>query len=231
MDRFDGRTAVVVGADNAIGRACAERLATEGARVQVVGESDHDIADPDAMRTAAVRCGTSVDVLVNCHVALDWTSIEDSELAVWEESIRVNLLGPLVCTKAFLPLLRAGREPAVVHLGSVDGMLGNPSVPAYSTAKGGLIPLTHVMAHELAAFGIRVNSVARAAVADPAIDPERVARVLEVTPLRRVAEAAEVAAAVAFLASEDASYITGAVLTVDGGRSGLTPGTVGPPSQ
>jgi NAD(P)-dependent dehydrogenase (short-subunit alcohol dehydrogenase family) len=166
-------------------------------------------------------------VLVNCHVALDWTSIEASELAAWEESIRVNLLGPLVCTKAFLPLLRAGRAPSVVHLGSVDGMLGNPSVPAYSTAKGGLIPLTHVMAHELAAFGIRVNCVARAAVADSKIDPERVARVLEVTPLRRVAEPAEVAAAVAFLASDDASYITGAVLTVDGGRSGLTPGTVG----
>jgi NAD(P)-dependent dehydrogenase (short-subunit alcohol dehydrogenase family) len=227
VDRFDGRTAVVVGADNAIGRACAERLATEGARVEVLGESDYDIADPDAVRAAARRCGTSVDVLVNCHVALDWSSIEESELAAWEESIRVNLLGPLVCTKAFLPLLRSGRAPAVVHLGSVDGMLGNPSVPAYSTAKGGLIPLTHVMAHELAAFGIRVNCVARAAVADSEIDPERVARVLEVTPLRRVAEPAEVAAAVAFLASDDASYITGAVLTVDGGRSGLTPGNVG----
>jgi NAD(P)-dependent dehydrogenase (short-subunit alcohol dehydrogenase family) len=84
------------------------------------------------------------------------------------------------------------------------------------------------MAHELAAYGIRVNCVARAAVTGPAPEPAQMTRALEVTPLRRAAEPEEVAAAVAFLASDDASYITGAVLTVDGGRSGLTPGTVGP---
>ena len=216
---------MIAGAGNPIGRACAERLSAEGAGLELLDESLCDIADADAMSAAAARCGSSVDVLVNCHFAVDWTSIEASELAAWQESIRVNLLGPLVCSKAFLPLLRAGRTPAIVHLGSVDGTLGNPAVPAYSTAKGGLVPLTHVMAHEFAAFGIRVNCVARAAVAAPA--PARMARALEVTPLGRAAEPSEIAAAVAFLASDDASYVTGAVLTVDGGRSGLTPGTVG----
>jgi NAD(P)-dependent dehydrogenase (short-subunit alcohol dehydrogenase family) len=159
----------------------------------------------------------------------DWTSIEAAELDVWHESIRVNLLGPLICAKAFLPLLRTGDAPAIVHLGSVDGSLGNPGVPAYSTAKGGLVPLTHVMAHEFAAYGIRVNCVARAAVAGyPELpESERTTRVLEATPLRRAARASEVAAAVAFLASTDASYVTGTVLVVDGGRSGLTPGTAG----
>jgi NAD(P)-dependent dehydrogenase (short-subunit alcohol dehydrogenase family) len=97
-------------------------------------------------------------------------------------------------------------------------------VPAYSTAKGGLGPLTHVMAHEFAPYGIRVNCVARAAVGGSP-PPPGLAGVLEATPLGRAAEPGEVAAAVAFLASDEASYITGTVLTVDGGRSGLTPGT------
>jgi NAD(P)-dependent dehydrogenase (short-subunit alcohol dehydrogenase family) len=226
--RFAGRTAVIAGSGNAIGRACAARLAAEGARLELLDESLHDIADTEAMSAAADRCGSPVDVLVNCHFALDWTSIEASELAAWHESVRVNLLGPLVCTKAFLPLLRAGRSPAVVHLGSVDGVLGNPNVPAYSTAKGGLVALTHVMAHEFAAYGIRVNCVARAAVAGYPPAPGQIARALDVTPLRRAAEPEELAATVAFLASDDASYVTGTVLAVDGGRSVLTPGTVGP---
>jgi NAD(P)-dependent dehydrogenase (short-subunit alcohol dehydrogenase family) len=126
---------------------------------------------------------------------------------------------------AFLPLLKRAGRAGVVHLGSVDGNLGNPRVPSYSAAKGGLVPLTHVMPHEFAPFGIRVNCVARAAVDEPGPPTSLRDRVVAVTPLGRVAQAAEIAAAVAFLASEDASLVTGAVIVVDGGRTGITPGT------
>lgn len=225
--RFAERTVVIAGVGNPIGRACAERLETEGARVERLDESTCDIADPAAVQAAAGNVVHGVvDVLVNCHIALDWMTIEGSDLGTWERSIRMNLLGPLICTQTFLPLLRRGRTPAIVHIGSIDGVLGNPAVPAYSAAKGGLIQLTHVMAHELAAFGIRVNCVARAAVAGSPPSPAQLSTALRATPLGRPAEPEEIAAAVAFLASDDASYITGTVLTVDGGRSGLTPGTV-----
>jgi NAD(P)-dependent dehydrogenase (short-subunit alcohol dehydrogenase family) len=239
VQRFADRIAVVTDAGNPLGHACAERLAAEGARVVLLGRSEPelaaadgadaivvDVSDEKAVATATAAVGDRVDVLVNCHTSLEWTSVEASTLEAWRESIRVNLLGPLVCTRALLPQLRRGRSPSVVHIGSIDGALGNPHVPAYSTAKGGLVPLTHVMAHELAADGIRVNCVARAAVAGfPPLDESRTKPVLAATPLGRQALPSEIAAAVAFLASDDASYITGTVLAVDGGRSGLTPGT------
>jgi NAD(P)-dependent dehydrogenase (short-subunit alcohol dehydrogenase family) len=162
-------------------------------------------------------------------MALDWASIEDSDIERWSEVCRVNILGPVVSTKVFLPLLRQSAGGSIVHLGSIDGLLGNPRVPSYSASKGAIVPLTHVMAHELAADHIRVNCVARAAVAGhPKAPPsDQTAAVLAATPLHRAADPAEVAAAVAFLASDEASYITGTVLAVDGGRSGLTPGTTG----
>lgn len=224
MDPADGRTAVVVGVGNPLGRACAERLEADGAFVVGIDESICDIAVEASIAPFLARCGPRVHVLVNCHFDVQWTTVEDSDYAAWERSVRINLLGPLLCTKLFLPLLRAAGSASIVHLGSIDGTLGNPRVPAYSAAKGGLVPLTHVMAHELAKYGIRVNCVARAAVAGHPSGPVPEA-LLRATPLGRAAEPREIASVVAFLASADSTYITGAVLTVDGGRSGVTPGT------
>lgn len=167
MKRFSGRTAVVVGVGNPVGEACAERLGADGARVVGIDESTCDIAAESSIAPFLAPCAPRVHVLVNCHFAVDWTTVEDSDYQLWETSIRINLLGPLVCTKVFLPLLRAAGSASVVHLGSIDGTLGNPGVPAYSAAKGGLVPLTHVMAHEFARYGIRVNCVARAACRRP----------------------------------------------------------------
>jgi NAD(P)-dependent dehydrogenase (short-subunit alcohol dehydrogenase family) len=115
-----------------------------------------------------------------------------------------------------------------VHLGSIDGSLGNPSYAAYSVTKGSMIALTHVMAHDFAPFGIRVNLIARAAVEGTAAldwnEPPG-SDLLAATPLGRPARPSEIADAVAFLASPASTYITGTVLTVDGGRTAITPGT------
>jgi NAD(P)-dependent dehydrogenase (short-subunit alcohol dehydrogenase family) len=228
MRRFASRTAVVVGAGNEIGEACARRLDDEGARVVRVEDDAVEGATLVRARTWCEQSGGGVDVLVNCHMALDWRSIEDSDAASWMDACWTNLVGPVACSKAFLPLLRQSGRGAIVHIGSIDGLLGNPRVPSYSASKGSLVPLTHVMAHEFAPYGIRVNCVARAAVEGHPVAPptDQLVRVLQATPLGRAAKADEIAAAVAFLASDDASYITGTVLRVDGGRSGLTPGTV-----
>ena len=251
MTRFSGMTVVVSGGGNQLGRACAERFAADGAHVVVI-DGDHDdvtttctlvteagghatgmvaaVDDLEALAAAVARSaeyGDRVDVLVNAQNVLHWTSIEDSSAAQWNEALRTNLLGPIMATKAFLPLLKKANPGVIVHIGSVDGTLGNARVPTYSVSKGGLVPLTHVMADEFAAFGIRVNCVARAAVAaDPPNDEiaRQISRTVEATPLRRAARPDEVAAAVAMLASADLSYVTGTVLVVDGGRTGLTPG-------
>jgi NAD(P)-dependent dehydrogenase (short-subunit alcohol dehydrogenase family) len=250
--RFAGKTAVVVGAGGVVGRAIARRLATEGADIVAIDETTGavdgtcgevggvggnalgivcDIADEPAMAAAAEECAAgrpAVHVLVNSHFAMTWASIAEADVGEWERTMRTNLLGPLVSTKAFLPLLRRAGSASVVHLGSVDGMFGNPRVPSYSATKGALIPLTHVMAHELAASGIRVNCVARAAVTDnhaSGTTDGYVDRLLEATPLHRPASPDEVAAAFVFLASDDSSYITGSVLVVDGGRTGITAAT------
>jgi NAD(P)-dependent dehydrogenase (short-subunit alcohol dehydrogenase family) len=178
------------------------------------------------------RRSNAVHALVNCQMHAEMANVDDLTLEVWERSLRINLTAPLFATKAFLPLLRAAGDAAVVHLGSVDGSMGNPRLVAYSAAKGGLVPLTHVMAHQLGADGIRVNCVARALVAapppDPPLPPHVVAYTAGIeaqTPLQRSATLAEIGSVVAFLCSPAAGYVTGTVLRVDGGRCTITPGT------
>jgi NAD(P)-dependent dehydrogenase (short-subunit alcohol dehydrogenase family) len=194
-----------------------------------------DLADPREATRVAVACaerGLQVDVLVNFQMETLWSSVEDGDLALWERTLRVNLTGPYAWTQAFLPQLRRSGRGAVVQIGSVDGLFGNPRVPAYSASKGGLVPLTHVMAHEFAKYPVRVNLVCRVAttaskhrIGGPRNADGYLEQLVEATPLRRLGEPEETAAAVAFLASPEASYITGAVLVVDGGRTILTAGT------
>jgi NAD(P)-dependent dehydrogenase (short-subunit alcohol dehydrogenase family) len=254
--RFLGRQAAVVGGAEDVGRASALRFAAEGADVLVIDADAAavrdtvreiaslgvraeglavDLAEPEAAGPAARRCaqdGWQVDVLVNCQMETPWFSVEDGDLPRWERAVRVNLTGPYAWTKAFLPQLKGSGRGAVVHVGSVDGTFGNPRVPAYSASKGGLVPLTHVMAHEFARFPIRVNLVCRVATTasehrsgGSAAAADYLRRLAAATALRRLGRPEETAAAVAFLACDESSYITGAVLVVDGGRTVITAGT------
>ena len=233
-----------------VGVICAQDFAAHGAHVVIIdpkqaelqalcaaisadgGRATPIVRDPGSygeLMSAAVECQRTiggVDVLVTCHTDVEIGSIEDSSAESWVRVINFNLLGQVFAAKAFLPLLKQKPGSSIVHFHSLDGILGNPQIPSMSVSKGGVTPLTHLMAEEFAQYGIRVNAVARGMIIargaplHPMFEP-----LIEHTPLSRPAYPHEIAAAVRFLASHEASYITGVVLPVDGGRTGITPGT------
>lgn len=233
-----------------LGRACALAFSARGARVWAIDTDagalaalarearrhggwletiEADPCDPQALAQAAELCsrdGTAVHALINCQAQAVVGTLETTSAQAWQRALEVNLLGPIHATQAFLGLLKRAGGAAVVHVGSVDGTLGNPQLPSYSVAKGGLVPLTHLMADEFAAHGIRVNCVARAMTADRGSGlPAAFVPLVAQTPMGRPGYPEEVASAVCFLASDEAAYVTGVVLPVDGGRTALTPGT------
>ncbi|QTO23335.1 SDR family NAD(P)-dependent oxidoreductase [Burkholderia seminalis] len=247
---FENKAIAVLPASVDAGHACALEFARQGADVFLVDRSQNivdelcaalraqgvavhgvaaDPAEPAALAAAVEACAAwrpALHALVACHLDIDAVSIEASSNEAWRRSVDVNLLGPVFATKAFLPLLKQASEAAVVYISSFDGIFGNPKLPIISTAKGGIAPLTHVAGNEFARYGIRVNTVARGMTAAPEHDDNpRFAPMIAETPLGRPARPAEIASAARFLASADASYITGTVLVVDGGRTAITQGT------
>lgn len=218
-----GADVVAIDPDGEALEALKAEIKADGGRLRtIVAER----ADADALSRAADALTGSVHALVNCHSNPEKQSIETSSVEALENVIQTELFGPLRATKAFLPLLKAAGGASVTHVGSIDGILGNPNIPAYSTAKGGLIPMTHVMADEFAPYAIRVNCIARGmAVARGEQVQPGYAPLVDQTPLGRPAYPDEIAEAICFLASDAASYVNGVVLPVDGGRTGITPGT------
>ena len=243
--RFAGRTALVTGAAGGIGLAVASRLLAEGARVALADRAAEALArscsalGPDAVAVLgdlaeeagaerlfddAVAAIGPVDILVNnAGVAEPIARTINQSLADWQSVLDVNLRGTFLMSRAWgRQALRRGQGGVLVNVASIVGIVGVPASNAYGTSKAAVIHLTRSLASEWASKGIRVNCVApgfieapmAAAMFGQGVNRERVeARV----PMRRLGLASEVAAAVAYLASDDASYVTGAVLPVDGG--------------
>jgi NAD(P)-dependent dehydrogenase (short-subunit alcohol dehydrogenase family) len=249
--RFQGYGVLVTGAARGIGAAVARRLAEEGARVLVTDrdgpEADKtasalrevgltaealvcDVADRASVEAAvahAVESFGSLDVLVNsaaCCTA-DTPLFEDGPDEAWDRDIDITLTGAYRCCRAALPHLAAAGRGAIVSIGSVNGAyyFGNH---AYSAAKAGLASLTRTLAGHAAPRGVRVNLVMPGTVRTSAWEgrDDELDAVRPLYPLGRVGEPEDIAAAVAFLASRDAAWITGTTLAVDGGITAVNTG-------
>jgi NAD(P)-dependent dehydrogenase (short-subunit alcohol dehydrogenase family) len=247
--RYVDRVALVTGAGNGIGKATALRLAEEGATVVAtdravealsaaveelrtegadVREHEHDVSlEADWERVVAdtrERFGR-LDVVVNnagfSHVA----KVTEYAVEDWRALHETDLMGVFLGMKHTIPLLRGSEEPAIVNVASTMGLMGFPGIPGYSAAKGGVIALTRQVALDFAGDAIRVNCVCPGPTRT-----ERLAGIVDSgdvdesflignVPLGRWAQPAEIASVIAFLGSEDASFITGAAIVVDGGQT------------
>ncbi len=241
MAEFEGKVALVTGSTRGIGRAVAERLSRDGARVVVTGRNAEaaarvaealpgealglglDVADPDSVAATVAQILDAwgrIDILVNnAGITRDNLTLR-LKPADWQAVLDTNLTGAFLCAKACLrPMIRA-RTGSIINISSVVGALGNAGQANYCAAKAGLEGLTRSLAREYANRGVRVNAVAPGYIATDmtAELPESVREnLLAQVPLARLGRPEDVAEAVAFLASDRAAYITGQVLHVNGG--------------
>jgi NAD(P)-dependent dehydrogenase (short-subunit alcohol dehydrogenase family) len=247
MGRLDGRVAAITGGAGGIGRATGLRLASEGARVVIADVADgpgKDLADEidglflhtdvtseaDVERLFQVANDTygSVDIAFN-NAGIsppDDDSILDTGVDAWHRVQQVNLTSVYLCCRTVLPYMQRQGRGSIINTASFVAVLGSAtSQISYTASKGGVLALSRELGVQFAREGIRVNALCPGPVNTPllqelfATDPERAQRRLVHVPMGRFAEAAEIAAAVAFLASDDASFVTASTFLVDGGIS------------
>lgn len=238
------RTAFITGASRGIGRACALALASTGARVVLAARDTFrleevaalvraggseafvvslDLSSPDsiagAFATAAKDFGR-IDMLVNNGAITRDTLALRMKKADWDAVLDVNLTGAFLCIQQVLSGMMRERWGRIVNIASVVAECGNPGQANYVASKAGLIGLTKSLAQEMASRNITVNAVAPGFIETDmtaVLNEEQRTRILEKVPLKRMGKAEEVAAAVRFLVSDEASYITGTVIDVNGG--------------
>jgi len=237
MSRFAGKVALVTGGRMGIGQAIARRLRDEGARVFTAQRGEDaefesvaaDFADPDCPAQVigqVIRAAGRLDVLVNNAGFMQEARVEDMPLSDWNRMIAVNLTAPFLLIRAALPHLRTTRG-AIVNIGSIEGIGCNPQHAAYSATKAGLHGLTRAIAVDHGTEGIRCNAVAPGWIdtdlseayiesfPDPAAFRAGLARI---HPAGRTGKPEDVAALVAWLASDEAAWVAGQIFTIDGGR-------------
>ena len=247
--RLQGKIAFVSGGGSGIGAATAERFAQEGATVVICGRRKEPLDDVvarikagggsaeaivadvgneaqfvGALEQTAKKHG-SLDILVNNAIAYTWGGIDGMTTADWHANFSTSVDGTFWGTRTALKLM-AGKGGSIVNISSICGTLGTPYMSGYSAAKAAIINFSRAAAAEGAAAGIRVNVVIPAVVETPATagmlaDEASRKNTEKLIPMGRVGQSRELANAVLFLASDEASYVTGAALPVDGGRSAV----------
>jgi len=239
--RLEGRKALVTGGAQGIGAAIARRLAAEGADV-VIGDLNAegagevasaigavavalDVTDPAASRELAAEHGPFA-ILVNNAGTDDFAFFTDMTPERWQRLLAINLEGVFACTHAVLPGMQEAGYGRIVNIASEAGRVGSKGSAVYSAAKGGVIAFTKAIARENARYAITANAIAPGPIETPLLMQAKEFgdigdRIIETmksgTQLKRLGSPDEVAAAVAFLASDDASYVTGETLGVSGG--------------
>lgn len=239
MSDFTGKTVLITGAAGGIGTAMAERFAAAGARLALVDiiaaddlaarlGTDHrawqlDLEDPAAIADTVARIGAEmgIDVLINNAGLGVVFPAAQPDVEVWDRTMRINLRAPWLMAVAALPFLKASGAGRIINLSSQAGVVAIDEHAAYGSSKAGLILLTKILALEWAQFGITTNAIAPTVVETPMAlvgwSGEQGVQARQEIPVGRFAKPSEIAAAAAYLASEDAGIINGETLMADGG--------------